>query len=450
MNGTNVIEERNVFVDSEQNRILDGTQFEYNFPGAVFSCNPPEKQSLTVEQFCMPKVWSNVNPGNSIFFLCAQPQNTHPQYPKLLPLKCGSIEKGDYYSWDNGSSADLANKLQDVIQDALDLNAAAATYVYNGHTIDRNNNLTTANPGVALKAVVTYDKTTNTIKVQLEDPGAPGVAWNFTGGAGQGLGNDRNGICWQFFQVKDNKDIVNIGDPQGYGTGLPPPGLFTDFLIGANLDTYQTSYDLMGARASRNSDMQFLGWDQGVPYNPAVQLPCTWTSWYPVRTRTIDQIYVNCSIQGNNYASVGFSQDYTGQGANLVPSTILAKIPVPPDWTYEPTAKITEKFQAEEVVWDDPNNIFSLTTDQQQLGTVKFWLTDKDGRPLPIFDVNQRKYGNMNCRMTLRWAKLYVPPAVQPATDYVKNPMPDQVYLSGANSDDRYEKRAQLMGHKIV
>ena len=434
MSQTNVIEERNVFIDSEENRIINGTQFEVDFPGAIFSVNPPEKQSLTLEQFCMPKIWPNVNYTNSWFFLCAQVAGS-AEFPKLTPYPIKGIEEGDYYAWSNGSANELAQKLEDTINDTLSaVRFGGGGLTWNGYTYPINNDWP-----ATLEAHVNYDKVTNTIEIFFALAATPTVPHNYP----------NNFICWQFYQVRDNSTIETAGFPSsGVFPGLNP--VETKYLIGADNATYNDSFALLGGRATRNNDMQFNGWKQDGPYTGGAPFAQKWNSWYPVRLRTLDQIYLHCSIPGNNYNSIGFSQDSSKSGTALTPSTILAKIPLPPDWCYEPSAKVTEAFICREIVWDDPNNLFGVTTDSQKLGTLKFWLTDRNGRPLPEWDVGQKEYGNLNCRLTLRWSKLYTAPPVEPASDYIKNPMPDQIKAGGANTDDNYMKRAQLMGHKIV
>lgn len=160
---------------------------------------------------------------------------------------------------------------------------------------------------------------------------------------------------------------------------LPPYGVFND------------SYLLMGAKPNRNTDnFPFVeGLEKAPPAFPKV-----YYSYFPAMLGTMDEIVVRCQTPGVNMSSYGYDVS-TGpnNNASLVPSNILARIPIRETTYFAPTAYIQ--------YISDSSDTFSMLLGVKNLNKIRLVLTDARGRPLPQAGEDQAKDGVLSFRASI-------------------------------------------------
>lgn len=121
---------------------------------------------------------------------------------------------------------------------------------------------------------------------------------------------------------------------------------------------------------------------------------------------SIECIYVRISLPTNNFQSVNFERDTPLNSQEVIPSSIFARIPLLYP-VYQAAA------EGAFIEFTDPNGIFAIILDQQQLNTVEFTLTDDRGRPLPSVAPGQSAAGLLNYKMTVKFeiVEHEIPPA---------------------------------------
>jgi hypothetical protein len=111
---------------------------------------------------------------------------------------------------------------------------------------------------------------------------------------------------------------------------------------------------------------------------------------------SIECVYVRISLPTNNYQSVNFERDTPLSSQEVIPSSIFARIPL-----VHPVYQ--EALEGAFIEFTDPNGIFAIMLDQQQLNTVEFQVTDDRGRPLPSVAPGQSAAGLLNYKMTVKF-----------------------------------------------
>jgi hypothetical protein len=121
----------------------------------------------------------------------------------------------------------------------------------------------------------------------------------------------------------------NMSIPTGYASGY-----FTSFFdknqthahSKANQSTYSDAHEVLGGRSSLVSNpVNMFDGDAHVLNGGAT----TVTSKYPIRTSTLDAIYLRSSVQGDAFCSTSF--DPSKSGNKLESTDIWAQLPATPD-----------------------------------------------------------------------------------------------------------------------
>jgi len=167
-------------------------------------------------------------------------------------------------------------------------------------------------------------------------------------------------------------------------TQQPPAGVSGDF---AFMDTHE----ILGCIPTRDgfgaTPVNAFGTSTGV--GPHV-------TPYVAALNSNECIYLRTSLQTNNYQSTGFERDTPLNSNEIIPTQILARIPL-----------LVSSFEAGTqdafITFDDPNNLFGVLMDIQQLSSVEFFLTDDKGRPIASVAPSQASAGLLNYKFTLRW-----------------------------------------------
>ena len=179
-----------------------------------------------------------------------------------------------------------------------------------------------------------------------------------------------------------------------------PYGLFND------------SFLLFGARPNRDAFVSPL--TIGLQELPAGSK--IYYSYYPAMLGTLDEIVVRCQTPGVNMSSYGYDistgiSGSRGNNASIVPSNILARVPIRETIYFSPTAYIQ--------YLGDGDDTFSMLLGVKALNTIRLILTDSRGRPIPEANQDQAKDGVLSFRASLRIDYLQ---SVLPQTSRVLQP----------------------------
>ena len=239
--------------------------------------------------------------------------------------------------------------------------------------------ITVADP--ILTAAVTYDDVSRKFVIDMTPTGGPWLATD----------------AFYFFCDPSNNPgtIINPAD-----TG--PYGIFND------------SYLLFGAKPNRNiknalSVVDLVKGLEGFPAQPKV-----YYSFYPALLGTMDEIVLRCQTPGVNLSSYGYDVSTglgEGNNASLVPSNILARIPIR-ETIYIPATAYIQYI-------GDGDETFNMLLGVKSLNNLRLVLTDARGRPLPQTNVDQAKDGVLSFRASLRIDYLQ---SVLPQTSRVLQP----------------------------
>ena len=155
---------------------------------------------------------------------------------------------------------------------------------------------------------------------------------------------------------------------------------------------FNDSYILMGAKPNRNTDnTPFVeGLEKAPPAFPKV-----YYSYFPAMLGTMDEIVVRCQTPGVNMSSYGYDVSTgTNNNASLVPSNILARIPIR-ETIYIPQTGYIQYI-------GDGDETFNMLLGVKSLNKIRLVLTDARGRPLPQAGEDQAKDGVLSFRASLR------------------------------------------------
>tara|TARA_R100000541_G_scaffold12155_3_gene20480 strand:- start:1995 stop:3044 length:1050 start_codon:yes stop_codon:yes gene_type:complete len=157
---------------------------------------------------------------------------------------------------------------------------------------------------------------------------------------------------------------------------------------------FNDSYLICGAQPNRSAQTGATI-IEGLEKDAAV--PTTYRSFYPALLGSLDEIVVRCQTPGVNLSSYGYdvsTGSAQGNNASLVPSNILARIPIRETTYFAPTAYIQ--------YIGDGDETFQMLLGVKSLTNLRLVLTDSRGRPIPQANVDQAKLGCLSFRASLR------------------------------------------------
>ena len=180
----------------------------------------------------------------------------------------------------------------------------------------------------------------------------------------------------------------NMSIPTGYASGY-----FTSFFdknqthahSKANQSTYSDAHEVLGGRSSLVSNpVNMFDGDAHVLNGGAT----TVTSKYPIRTSTLDAIYLRSSVQSDAFCSTSF--DPSKSGNKLESTDIWAQLPATPDGNNL-------------ISYQDNADSFQIHVKPSQLSTLKFSVSDGKGRELPLLSDHQAEDGNARFRIAFKF-----------------------------------------------
>ena len=190
----------------------------------------------------------------------------------------------------------------------------------------------------------------------------------------------------------------------------PPPGITND-------QAFQDVHEILGCLRTTDSDFPTPA---SAPVNSFGSFG-PFVSPYVGSLNSMECVYVRISLPTNNYQSVNFERDTPLSSNEVIPTQILARIPLKyPAGNPETDAAF--------ITFDDTNNLFPILLDLQQLSTVEFFVTDDKGRPIQAVAPGQANAGQLSYKMTIAWSLLEH--EVPPASHKVGMPSPDYQGIS--------------------
>ena len=350
-----IVETRNVFTDSEETVIGNCRDFTMNLPQGVLRCNPNQSMRLTLNTFSMKKNFYSVNKFNSVFYVVSTTTATGA-IAFTAPVV---IENGDYQSF-NGDSYGLCAK----IKSAIDASILSAT-------------------GSPATATVLYNRLTKLMTISLDQKNYPNNTFYFVS-----------------FTVSN----YNKG-----ATGVVPTIIGDD-----DIYAFQDTHILLGGcKEVRNevSSVQAL-----TPLlNRTADTPggtVSFVGYYNMNLSTESNLYLRTDLQSTSYQTAGFD---TGDSLfpYIVSSAILAKIPIQPQqhaWYEEYNPEQNDitgvvNFEADTDVIrfkDNGNNIFSILMTSKGVSSMRLYITDSYGRPIPEISEQQLNCDAMPFTTSLR------------------------------------------------
>ena len=190
----------------------------------------------------------------------------------------------------------------------------------------------------------------------------------------------------------------------------PPVGITND-------QAFQDVHEILGCLRTTDSDFPTPA---SVPVNSFGGFG-PFVSPYVGSLNSMECVYVRISLPTNNYQSVNFERDTPLSSNEVIPTQILARIPL----RYPAGNPETD---AAFITFDDPNNLFPILLDLQQLSTVEFFVTDDKGRPIQAVAPGQANAGQLTYKMTIAWSLLEH--EVPPSSHKVGMPPPDHQGIS--------------------
>jgi len=164
---------------------------------------------------------------------------------------------------------------------------------------------------------------------------------------------------------------------QGSGiTGVSDKGIFND------------SYEILGTRPTRYTDDIIQAFDNSTTD--------TFEGFYPASLFSIEALYLQANIITNNYTTPSFGADSVS--TKLIPSQILARIAIPYADMFEKTQD-----QPAIITYTDPNDLFTVNLQQNQIDTIVFEIIDSKGRRIEEVSPNQADDGSLSFSCVLRW-----------------------------------------------
>ena len=190
----------------------------------------------------------------------------------------------------------------------------------------------------------------------------------------------------------------------------PPVGITND-------QAFQDVHEILGCLRTTDTDFPTPA---SVPVNSFGGLS-PFVSPYVGSLNSMECVYVRISLPTNNYQSVNFERDTPLSSNEVIPTQILARIPL----RYPAGNPETD---AAFITFDDTNNLFPILLDLQQLSSVEFFVTDDKGRPIQAVAPGQANAGQLTYKMTIAWSLLEH--EVPPSSHKVGMPSPDHQGIS--------------------
>ena len=178
-------------------------------------------------------------------------------------------------------------------------------------------------------------------------------------------------------------------------------------------DFFNDSYALLGARRTSFNDTDFTSQNG---FNVSISgdgEDVTVRSIYPMQTGTMPDIYLRCQEVVDNLESETFKINGTGgDSANIVSSTILGVIPVPP------MGDITNDMVRYR--GDDSSQYF-IMSDNKNISELFFRITDAHGRSIvPLGNPLSPDNGNFFCQLTINFS-VFTKGVGLPKNDNIEN-----------------------------
>ena len=331
---------RNLFVNSETVLIGNSRDVTMNLPQNLMRCDEHQTMKISLASFIMRKSFYNINKYNNKFYIVGSDGSNG------LSSALVTIPQGNYQSFN-----DPQNGLAAALETAIDTVLKIAPF-------------TVTNP----KTAVTWDLVNNKFTFTFDATGGTNIA----------------NMKFVSFTVKNYTQNA---------------GSIVQTIVAEDvLSSFQDTHEIIGGcREERNvltgttlEQFNALKALLSVSVNGAV---FTMGGFYQASLSSSEAIYVRSDLNSTSFQTAGFDA-----GADVYPyvvsSQILAKIPLNnplacyvngknPGTPFASTEKYEYQLGYELIEYIDNNDLYSVIVSNKSINTLRLYLTDSYGRPLP-------------------------------------------------------------------
>lgn len=170
---------------------------------------------------------------------------------------------------------------------------------------------------------------------------------------------------------------------------IPPERQGSGIAGVSDLGIYNDSYEILGCRPQRYTDTVIKAFNQLTGTEK-------FEGFYPASLFSIEALYLQANLITNNYTTPSFGADTIS--TKLIPSQILARIAIPYTDFFEKTQD-----QPTVITFSDPNNLFTVNLQQNQIDQIVFDIIDSKGRRVEEVSENQADDGSLSFSCVIRW-----------------------------------------------
>lgn len=342
---------RNLFIDSEITQgVGNGLSFRLNLPPSSFSCKPNQVMKMTLNNFEIRKNWYEVNQTNNVFWI----QVTNAGVSRFVPV---IIPPGSYRAFGATNTATGITFASPYTYTNNDLCSAISFAVTKSlSSLHTNNpvydsvgnvNIVSPAPGLTANAffpsapvaTVAWNTVTRKFTITFPTPSANYVI---------------NGLV--FVQCKNR---LPASHPMATALG--------NFNTSYGDPTFMDTYELIGGVPTRDSEV--LGGNVAAGNSVTNNV---FISPYVGQLNTLEAIYVRLlSSSTNNFQSPGLDRNLPNN-YGLVPTNILARIPLPAA-VYEDNIEIL-------TYTEQGSGTFTCMIDARQMQNIEIMIVDDKGR----------------------------------------------------------------------
>ena len=340
-----IVDSKSLFINTESAILGSGNNFQINLPQAYLRCEEHQRIKIVLESFEMsPRCFFLANLTNTYFYL----RHLGVLYPVKMP-------EGDF------TATEILLNLRAEINAVL-LTTPLAGIVHIAAAADVSLFVPTAEI---------------TIKISPVAPLIVNPAGNFLSIIFLGIYN--------FGGIAFGALPAILQPVQTYNNGINSTGLLQPTDVG-----FQDTHEAYGGIATTDPSNIKIGFQEAIVSASEYTL----SSFFPAKLQTQENIYLRCSLPGNNLATKNYINDFAfskrPDESEVLQTKVFAKIPIPiynrtSETTYVPTQAIT---------FLNPSDNFYINLQKRWLTTLEIALQDDKGRliPAPNLTALQERY----------------------------------------------------------
>lgn len=264
-----IVEQRNLFINSEDPLVGSSLDLSLNLPQGVMTCNEDQSMKLVLNSFTMRKNWYSTNKYNNVFYIVAEKPPANVGDPPIIVSAPVVIPEGNYPDFNTFTTA-----IGVVLKTAL---KAAPFNV----------------PDATVNETVSYNTTTQ--KLSIEFTTQP---------------NTFNSFKLVSFTMLGNRSTF-----------------LNTIIAGDEINAFQDCFDhLGGCKHTDLTTSDYAGLKEMFS-STSVGDTHTFTGYFMASLSTEELVYLRTNLNSTNFQTSGFDT-HNNKFPAITNSTILAKIPI--------------------------------------------------------------------------------------------------------------------------